>query len=381
MNVRLGTQNRMYLYSDRETMVFLTASALRSEASGFRIGQKSIFQVRYGNEGMAYHQYEGGDTWMATVPQGFGKPGQQLRIEVRMLTRNAFVDAVPKFSLANEIGFGWLPNFVTISKFSLDSGFHFEAFQEPAVEGIDSFSVDGIASDTLGFVPGYGCYLQFRVLDWFKRDRVLRIYHNGHSRPLLGLGRSKKFPRISFISHDGIRLKVVYNSPQRSVMTIYSADPSSIYKIESGDRRSTSLRTHFGAIDSYQIELSRNVEHEMLASKYRYPHARLGAEVAYSIASKEIDIKDVILRDPSEGGADLMSLDGKTVVEARFIAVTDAFRERVKIRQIEFQSSQLKARLKSDLAFYEWARSGYAVLSFLDSSAIRVLVFKMEKES
>jgi hypothetical protein len=377
--VKVGTQNRMYLSSNRNTMAFLKAPVLQHQMTGFRAGHEYLLKVRYVDHlKTVYHRYEGGDVWMATVPNELARPGQNLTIDISILTQNDFVNGIPEFSLANEAQFTWLPLAVNVSNFSLDSGFHFDSDQEPSVEGINRFRINGIPSD-LGFVPGYGCYLQFRIVDFFNRIETIRVYHDGHNQPWFGLKRSRKFPRISFVSHDGARLKFVYGSPHKSVATIYAIDPSNLYKIEVESRSPRISQEIRWASDSYGVELRRDFERRMLQSAYRYPHGRIGAEIAYSIATKEIGIGDLVLGDPSNGGPDMVTRDGRTVIEARLVAITEALKDTSKTRQIDFQSARLESRLKSDLAFYPSARSGYAFLSYLDHGNIHTLVFRQEK--
>jgi hypothetical protein len=380
LDVKVGTQNRMYLHSAQNTMAFLRARVLQREVRGFEVGKESLLKVRYlSQHKTVYHRYEGGEIWMATVPEELAKPGQRFEIDVRMLTKSEFVGRIPEFNLVNEAEFSWLPYLVNISNFSSDSGFQFHLSQEPAVEGIERFRVRGIASNSLDFIPGYGCCLQFKVVDFFGRAETLRVYHDGHSVPWLGLGRSKKFPKISFISHDGTRLKLVYNSPQKRVATIYSDDPSRLFRVGPQGGVSEHVNRDTLLCDCYKIELRRNYERKMLENPYRYPHGRLGAEIAYAISKLKIGIKDLILNDPSDGGPDLVTRDGRVVIEARLLVITEAMGNKARVSQIEFQLARLGSRLKSDLAFYPLAQSGYGFLSYLEKGRIRTLNFHIEK--
>src|SRR5439155_1365149 len=73
LRVKIGTQNRMYLYSDVETMRVLKASILEKEVQGFHLHQATLLRVKYWERGVTvYHSYEGGDYWTATVPDDFG---------------------------------------------------------------------------------------------------------------------------------------------------------------------------------------------------------------------------------------------------------------------------------------------------------------------
>ena len=117
----------------------------------------------------------------------------------------------------------------------------------------------------------------------------------------------------------------------------------------------------------------------MLLARYRYPHGRLGSEIAYSIARNHMGIEDLTLNDPSEGGADMMSRDGRIIFENRLLTITGSMPAKLLERQVEFQLGRLRARLKSDLSYYNAARLGYVSLSYIESGELRTDVFEMKK--
>lgn len=283
----------------------MPASLLQTLVSGFRPGEKTLLNVSYLESGKSvYHRYEGGSTWMATAPNDAGHEGQNLTILPKLLTRGEFMTSMPDIIMKNEAGFSWLPSRSRILDLSDAGNPHFEVEQVPASEGISRFSVSVQPSEKLGFVPGWGCHLEMGIGDFFGRSRKLRVYHDGHYEAWLGLRRGKRYPRITLVSYDGVRLRLAYGSPEIRVASIYLADPAQLYSIEKDERRGpiASKNSLLAPLSTYKTRLRRETEREMLMTRYRYPHGRLGSEIAYSIARNHMGIEDLILNDPSEGG-------------------------------------------------------------------------------
>jgi hypothetical protein len=209
----------------------------------------------------------------------------------------------------------------------------------------------------------------------------MRIYHDGYSKSWIGLQRGKRCPRVSFISFDGVRLRIAYGSPEIRVATIYIADPSPLYSVEESWRGDGLALNNLPIAPkwAYRIRLKREVEEEMLRNRYRYPHGRIGSEIAYAIACRHMGRDRLVLNDPSEGGADMMSRNREIVFENRLITVTRGMSAGSLERQVIFQLEQLKTRLLSDLLYYDGSRIGYISLSFLDSEGLRTLVWEMRK--
>jgi len=130
---------------------------------------------------------------------------------------------------------------------------------------------------------------------------------------------------------------------------------------------------------SYRISLARELEHKMLQNRYRYPHGRIGSEIAYSIATCELGFEHLILNDPSEGGADMMTEDGKVLFENMLVTITRAMTREALERQIVFELGRLKKRLRPDLAFYRSAEVGYASLSFVGLDGLKAMMFESKK--
>jgi hypothetical protein len=196
----------------------------------------------------------------------------------------------------------------------------------------------------------------------------------------VGLRQGKRYPRVSLVSFDGVRLRLAYGSPQIRVASIYLSDPVSLYSVERTEHsmRLALAKSSYTSSGIYRVELKRELEREMLLTRSRYPHGRIGSEIAYTIANREFGL-DLILNDPSKGGADMMSRDGVTIFENRLVTVTRSMSEELLERQLVFQLGRLRTRLQSDLAFYRSARVGYIFLSYLDSRGLQTIFFEMKK--
>lgn len=370
----------MYLHTGRDTMSFLRATELQESIIGFEPGRKTLLSVRYDEMGKTvYHSYEGGSIWMATVPRQIGGPGATFAISAKVLTTNEFVDRIPEIGMVNSAGFTWLPE---ISRVSVASarGLRLRIRQSPPIAGLSTFQVPITPATNLGFAPGLGCFLEARIVDLFGRERKLRLYHNGHSTAWLGLRQGRRYPRVSLLSSDGIRFRIVYGSPEMRIATIYLQDPAALYSIHESPEVGVQLgKLKWNPLRCYSAQPRRQLETDMLRSRHRYPHGRVGSEVAYAIANRDLSVSGLILNDPSEDGPDMVAEDGRVIFENRLLTITEAMTDDLLQRQIEFQMGRLKARLASDLSFYSKARMGYAFLSFVDSRGLKTLLFELRK--
>jgi hypothetical protein len=371
----------MYLQSERNTKSLLRASLLQESVEGFRIGRKALLNVNYAEIGKtAYHRYEGGSVWMATAPSDFGEPGQTMTISPKLLAMSEFVSNLTPIEMVNEAGFSWLPAESRILRLS-EAPYRIEVEQKPAVEGVSRFDVPFGYAGNLGFVPGCGCFLEVKVSDFFGRARRIRFYHDGHSPAHVGLRQGRKYPRVSFFSFDGVRLRVAYGSPMIRVASFYLNDPSPLYRIELSQTRMAPMVQNLGwkPARCYRIGLKRSTEQEMVRSRDRYPHGRLGSEISYSIANHDLGFRSLTLNDPAEGGPDMITSDGRVLFENRLVTITEAMSKDLAERQLRFQLTRLKTRLVSDLAFYRKAELGCAFLSYVDLDGIRTMMFEMRR--
>jgi hypothetical protein len=382
LKVKLGTQNRMYLQSKTGKMSFLKASLLQSLAVGVKVGQKSVLNVWYEEaDKTVYHRYEGGPIWMATTPGEIGYPGNTLTIFPKLLTVEEFVDRFPTVDMPNEANLGWLPTRTKMVRLSEAGGLlRIEAEQWPPVEGISNFVLIAHCSSSLAFAPGLGCNLQASLIDFGGRKRQVRFYHDGHGPAWVGFQQGRRFPRVSLLSFDGVRLRVAYGSPRLRVASIYINNPNSIYTLRT-EREEIHLRnnTPWKALAFYSVGLNRETEREMLRSRYRYPHGRLGTEIAHAISSRELGFHDLVLNDPAKGGPDMTAENGEVLFENRLVVITVAMGPKACEQQLLFQIDRLKRRVQSDLAYYRKAKRGFAILTYLNLRGLRSMVLETKK--
>ena len=229
--MKVGTQNRLYLYTDQSTMIPVEASFLQDQIPGFKEGTATPIEVIYLQEGVTvYHYYSGGETWTGTVPNGVAKIGDTVKVRFQILTTDEFINSLPQVDFVNQEGVNWVANAVKLTDYKLvGDQLTLDFSQDPSADdGEDSgFSVTGQVSQSLGFNSGSGMYLDIHLTDVFAADRTLRIYFDGYGPASLGLDVGKKFGPVYLISFDGVRLRFAY---QRTgiiqVATLYPTAPS-----------------------------------------------------------------------------------------------------------------------------------------------------------
>src|SRR5438093_6639856 len=325
IKMKLTTQNRMFLYTDSQTMATVKASFLEKVVPGFKALQSTLLKVYYWErKSTAYHEPTGADNWVATVPDPFAKPGDVLTVTINVLTRDDFVNSLPKVTWGNGMGAKWMTDLASLTNFKL-SGDHLRigVTEDPEVEGVSSFVIDGSAVKSLGFIRG-DSYLQFGVTDIFGTSRLMRVYYDGYGSTSLGIQKGTPFLQVVFVSSDGARLKILYAAGIRNrVATIYTSDPSVLYILGNPDHN---LPVYLeGTPNAFQIDsvtLNRQLEKTMLASGSEYDLGRLGAEIAYTIANEKLGLRDVVIVEPSQRGADLFTKDGQVVMQARLLRST-----------------------------------------------------------
>jgi hypothetical protein len=93
---------------------------------------------------------------------------------------------------------------------------------------------------------------------------------------------------------------------------------------------------------AYQIDnvvMVRNLEKAMFAGGSSYDRGRIGAEIAYVIADKNLGLKNIVLEEPSKGGRDLYTQDNTVAIQARLLRdFTQGSREQL-IQQALFDLS------------------------------------------
>ena len=200
----------------------------------------------------------------------------------------------------------------------------------------------------------------------FNRPRALRIYHCGHHRSWLSLQGGMGFERVYLLSFDGVRLRFITRAGSEfSAATLYTCNPSALYTVRNTLPRDHGLGIHLKP-QVVQIRVKRLLESAMLQSIATYAHGRLGAEMAYTIAVTKLGLRDVVLFEPSTGGKDLYTKDGRVMIQARLLTEPGPLQPERLRRTIRIQVARLMRKLGQDFAHNPGARIGYAVLSYLN---------------
>jgi len=246
----------------------------------------------------SYHVYNGGPTFGPTLPRKHAHGGDVLSVSFELLPVESFIKSLPRFQMTNVRNVNWVANQAIVSGISLAGDeLTIDVLQDCSFNDVGEFRVSGTVSRFPGSSPRYGgIFLQFRVSDYIGRTSEPRIQFDGFSSPTLQILRRGSFYRANLISFDGFRLSILYSS-YNFTATIYLKAPSSeIYALtdmkpfsghhlqEMGGRYSSAFR-----IDN--ITLLRNLERNILDHRFEYDVGRLGAEIAYMIATEKLRLK------------------------------------------------------------------------------------------
>ena len=192
-----------------------------------------------------------------------------------------------------------------------------------------------------------------------------------------------KFKSVFLVSYDGYRLSAIYG-PEKSVATIYIHPPSeAMYRLGeahaySGPYLVPVSARYSAAYAIDDIEFVRNLEKTMLKNGNTYDAGRLGAEIAYVVATSKLGLKDLILVEPSKGGRDLYTRDGTVAIQARFLIQrlpADQFRTAIQNALVD-----LTSKLQQDYENQDKMVRGYAILSYVDTDgAVKSIILEVPK--
>jgi hypothetical protein len=130
------------------------------------------------------------------------------------------------------------------------------------------------------------------------------------------------------------------------------------------------------------VATNRILEHEMAYNGGTNDVARIGAEVAYTVATQRLGLKGVIMNDPAEGGADLYTPGHAVVIEARMFQRTIHESGKVLNDDITEQLNQMVGRLSNDFRYYKGQglnpTAGYVVFTYIaDQNTIKTIVLEV----
>ncbi len=383
----ITTDGRGYLYSDVSTMRSLKASFLEGRVPGFQVGKPAFLKVTYQEaKAKVYHYYSGGDSWNPIVPDGIAKKGDVVTISVQILTRDDFVNSLPQMDFVNDKGVPYIGTITRMTDHSLvGNQFTLRFTEDPPLEMNLHFAVTGELAESMDWNSKTGPYLDMYLTpDVFNDGVMIRIYYDGYHPLSLGINHGGEITSVYDISSDGVRLRMVYSSDLHTTTLYPVYAPSVIYILK--DMTPFELPYDvIGYSKSYIIDdvhPTRILEHDMAYNGGTDDVARIGAEVAYTVATNKLGLKDVIMQDPAAGGADLCTPGYKVVIESRMLQRTIGESGKTLASDIARQLNQMVGRLNSDFYYYEGQgfkpTAGYAIFTYVaDQNTIKVIVLQV----
>ena len=114
-----------------------------------------------------------------------------------------------------------------------------------------------------------------------------------------------------------------------------------------------------------------------IAGGASYDLGRLGAEIAYVVADRNLGLKSIILEDPSRGGRDLYTQDNTVAIQARLLVdFTHDSRDTLIQKNLYF----LASKLQEDYRTQPQMQDGYSILSYLDSDGtLKTIILEVPK--
>lgn len=358
--IRIGSQSRVFALSLAGRMRLLNDQWLGRLPSG---ETPRLLSILYSPNGVrAYHRHSVGKSWLPTAPK---EAWDANSIEIEELTTTRFAQNLPKMSFENLDLKRWFPLRTLLSRCSVNRDYVEMNFsQEPAIEGVSCFSVEGRLVRPLSFLDG-NALLEIAITDYFGFGRKLRIYHDGHSAAKLGIQHSMRFNSVICVTSDGTRTRFLYRPNRTGVQmaTTYTASPSSLYELSKPDHDSQSSQLVRELKPNFVLDVvpRRNTEWLMLENGKAYDHGTIGAEVAYTIASKMLMTDQLLLLEPAMHGSDLVSRDGEIAIEARMLAGISAENGDYFRKTVRPHLRQMIGRLRWKLA-QRAIRRGVAIL-------------------
>ena len=363
----------------------ITSRFLAKYVPGLMTGAKNIISTRYADAGVTvYRGYGGRGSWSPTFPASLPRPHGIPKGSFRILTVSDFLEGLVPISIVNSFGLRWMPSSTKIVRCSLkDDNLRLGISQTPRVENIPEFEIEGTSSGILQINHAGAC-LEFTISDIFGRTRILRLYHDGYGPSRLTLKGSVGFERVAALSFDGVKLRIIAVAGKEfSAATLYKANPLALYHL--GEMAAaTGIHLVRGASRVWQIDkvgIRRQIEGEILRSMSTYAHGRLGAEIAYTIAFEKLGLTNVILREPSTGGKDLHTSDGRYVIQARLLTNPRPLSLHLR-RTLGLQLGRLARKLRQDFEYNSNAVVGYAILSYLNpnTNVVKSIVLEVPKK-
>ena len=384
----ISSENGGYLYTDAGTARQIKASFLEGRVPGFKAGQPAFLKVTYKEaSAVFYHYYTGGDSWNPQVPVGIAKYGDVVTISIQILTRDDFVNSIPLMDFVNDKGVPYVGTLTRMTDHTLvGDQFTMRFTQDPPIEMDMQFAITGELAQSMGWSSMSGPYLDVYVTpDVFNDQETIRLYFDGYNPPSLGLIRGAVFDDVYDIANDGVRLRIVYADSGLHATTLYPVYvPSVLYT-------TTDLVPYdlpydvAGYSQSFIINnvgTTRILEQQMAYEGGTNDVGRIGAEIAYTVATQKLGLENVVMQDPSLGGADLFTPGHDVVIESRMLQRTMGQSGNAIKDDVTGELNQMVGRLNSDFQYYEKQgtrpTAGYAIFTYIvDQNTIKTIVLEV----
>jgi hypothetical protein len=367
LELRVGSQNRLFEYSAIRTSRFISGGSLIKRINGFGKKAPLTLMLAFPHQGFRmYSSYRGGKAWVPKLPINLGSPGDILTAQVTVPNPTNFLDSLPGFTLANEIGMRWMSDSADLVTSSSFGRVNLRVMQDPPLNDISEFETPGEAIGEVEFAKG-SAYLDIRVTGAVGNSRILRLYHDGRHSPRIGIRVGREFSPVFFISSDGARLRWAYRDCKFNphVAILYLVDPTTLYQL--GESVTCSIPDGIEGVTSAfrvdQIRFLRSFESLTQRVGTTYDVGRLGAEIAFAVAKLKLGLTDIELVEPSQPGVDLFSHVGGTVIQARLLVEGHHLARPDMENMMKRQLADMLRALRRDMKRIRAAHTGHVMLS------------------
>ena len=353
----------------------MTPHVSRLHGSESHRSRQSIDEVRDSKGTLcSVHSYSGGKYWRPVISQLSRSAGKAMTLWVRPFGLSDFVNGLHPLMFQNTFNARWAPATAQVSGFKLENSSIVMAVRSgPPFVSCQRISLIGKLEGPFENSNG-DPRLSFTLNGLLGGKRTLAIYRNSGASPSMGLKDGREFRRIKMIFYDGFRLVLVYEKFREfNTATLYFSDPSELYSIQESDPEN-----EFDGVPSpkwFEVRIRRRLERAMLVDGSSYDHGRLGVEIAYSIMRRLCHTGEFVVPEPSRGGKDLYSTEGRTIVQARLLYDFRQFRPHTIEEVLLAQLKSLLRKLGQDFAYNPKASAGFAALSYVNrDSGLRTIL-------
>lgn len=379
IQLRVGSQNRVFEYSSAQTSRYIIGSSLVERIRGLEEGIPITLMLTFLKKSCRmYSCYRGGKRWVPTIPPDLASQGDILTTQVTEPNPDDFLSGLSGFVLANELGMRWMSDVVELDSSTFPGGVILRMMQSPPVNDVSRLEIRGEISGEVEFDKG-SAHLDIRVRGAIGNSRILRLYHDGRHYPRIGIRVGREFSPVFSVSSDGARLRWAYRDCKFNphVAIVYLLDPTTLYGL--GEIAACPIPEGMedvsGAFMVDHVRFLRSFESLVQKVGTPYDVGRIGAEIAFAVAKIKLGLTDITLIEPSQPGVDLFSLAGRTVIQARLL-VEGHYRVPAEMNDsIRKQMTDMLKSLRRDMKRIPAAQTGHVTLSLTDTSWItRVIV-------